>query len=150
MNEPTTVTYSIAEVLKRIEDKLDKIDEKFEDKLDKIDEKFEDKLDKIDEKFEDKLDKIDENFKDKLDKIDKKFEDKLDTLQKDVNTKLEKLNTIEVKLTAIDTEVKNLNQDVTELKGSTKAQIWTLIGILVTAVSGFLVAVARFVFYPLT
>ncbi|MDJ0510104.1 MAG: hypothetical protein QNJ64_12750 [Crocosphaera sp.] len=31
-----------------------------------------------------------------------------------------------------------------ELKGSTKAQIWTLIGILITVVSGFIVAVVRF------
>lgn len=66
-----------------------------------------------------------------------------------IETKLEKLNTIEVELAEIKTEVKNLNKDVTELKGSTKAQIWTLIGILVTAVGGFLVAVARFVFYPI-
>ena len=44
---------------------------------------------------------------------------------------------LQVELAEIKTEVKNLNKDVTELKGSTKAQIWTLIGILVTAVSGF-------------
>ncbi|MDJ0602008.1 MAG: hemolysin XhlA family protein [Crocosphaera sp.] len=87
MNDPSTVTYPVTEILKRIEDKLDK--------------------------------------------------------------QAEKLNTIEVELAEIKTEVKNLNKDVTELKGSTKAQIWTLIGILVTAVSGFLVAVARFVFYPI-
>lgn len=95
MNEPATVTYSITEVLKRIEDKID-------------------------------------------------------NNQKETNIKLEKLNDIEVKLAKIEIEVQNLNKDVTELKGSTKAQIWTLIGILVTAVSGFLVAVARFVFYPLS
>ena len=87
MNEPSTVTYSTAEILKRIEDKLGR--------------------------------------------------------------QSEKINTIEVELAEIKTEVKNLNKDVTELKGSTKAQIWTLIGILVTAVGGFLVAVARFVFYPI-
>ncbi len=73
---------------------------------------------------------------------------------KEVNTKLdkqsEKLTTIEVELAEIKTEVKNLNQDVTELKGSTKAQIWTLIGILVTAVTGFLVAVGRFILTPIT
>ncbi|GBF81473.1 shikimate dehydrogenase [Aphanothece sacrum] len=51
MNEPVTVTYSIEEVLKRIEDKLDRIDEKFETKLDRIDEKFETKLDRIDERL---------------------------------------------------------------------------------------------------
>ncbi len=72
---------------------------------------------------------------------------------KEVNTKLdkqsEKLTTIEVELAEIKTEVKNLNKDVTDLKGSTKAQIWTLIGILVTAVTGFLVAVGRFILTPL-
>ncbi len=102
MNEPTTVTYPIAEVLKRIEYKIDNNQKEIKQDI------------------------------------------------KDLNTKLEKLNTVEVKLAAIETEVKSLNKDVTELKGSTKAQIWTLIGILVTAVSGFLVAVARFVFYPLS
>ncbi len=106
MNEPVTVTYSIGEVLKRIEDKIDSNQKQFKEDI------------------------------------------------KDVNTKLETLNTkvnnIEVKLTGIETEVKNLKEDVTELKGSTKAQIWTLIGILVTAVSGFFIAVARFVFYPIT
>ncbi|MDJ0660790.1 MAG: hemolysin XhlA family protein [Crocosphaera sp.] len=94
MNEPSSVTYTTADILKRIDNKLDKLE----------------------------------------DKIDKQSE---------------KIGTIEVKLAEIKAEVKNLNQDVKELKGSTKAQIWTLIGILVTAVSGFLVAVARFVFYPM-
>lgn len=98
MNEPTTVTYNLAEVLKGIEDKLDS------------------------------------NHKE---------------LSKKINKQSEEIGEIKVKLTAIETEVKNLSKDVTELKGSTKAQIWTLIGILVTAVGGFLVAVARFVFYPI-
>ncbi len=94
MNEPATVTYPVAEILTRIEVKIDKLENK----------------------------------------IDKQSEE---------------IGEIKVKLAGIETEVKNLNKDVTELKGSTKAQIWTLIGILVTAVSGFLVAVARFVFYPI-
>lgn len=102
MNEPSTVTYPTAELLKRIEDKLDSNQKE------------------TNEKF------------------------------KDLNTKLEKINTIEVELAEIKIEVKALNKDITELKGSTKAQIWTLIGILVAAVSGFLVAVGRFVFYPIS
>ncbi len=40
MSEPVTVTYSLEEILKRIEDKLDKFDEKFESKLDKFDERL--------------------------------------------------------------------------------------------------------------
>ncbi len=106
MNEPTTVTYSIVEVLKRIEDKIDTNQKE-----------------------------TNERFKDLSKKIEKQSEE---------------IGEVKVKLATIEIEVKSLNKDVTELKGSTKAQIWTLIGILVTAVSGFLVAVARFVFYPLS
>ncbi len=117
MNDKTAVTYDLAELLKRIEDKIDK-------------------------NYEQLNQKIDSNQKETNEKF------------KEVNTKLEnvnnKVNNIEVKLATIDTEVKKLNEDVRELKGSSKAQIWTLIGILVTAVSGFLVAVARFVFYPIS
>ena len=59
----------------------------------------------------------------------------------------ESLSKIELEVTEIKTEFKGLNEDVKELKGATKAQIWTLIGILSTAVSGFILAVGRFVFY---
>lgn len=48
---PITVTYSLEEILKEINGKLDKMDEKFETKLDKIDEKFETKFDKIEERL---------------------------------------------------------------------------------------------------
>jgi chromosome segregation ATPase len=70
MDEPTTVTYSIAEILKRIEDKLDKIDEKFEDKLDKIDEKFENKLESNQKETNEKF---------------KELNNKVETIQKDVS-----------------------------------------------------------------
>jgi predicted ATPase with chaperone activity len=62
-----------------------------------------------------------------------------------INTKLNTLNDIRVELAEVKAEVKNLKDDVKDIKGSSKAQIWTLIGILITAVSGFLVAVGRFV-----
>ncbi|GBF81947.1 hypothetical protein [Aphanothece sacrum] len=51
MTEPTTVTYSIAEVLKRIEDKLDRMDEKFEGKLDTLQKDVNQKLDKQSEEI---------------------------------------------------------------------------------------------------
>ncbi|MGK7954080.1 MAG: hypothetical protein AB4063_02240 [Crocosphaera sp.] len=81
MSEPMTVTYSLEEVLKRIEGKLDKIDEKFEAKLDKLDEKFETKLDKLDEKFETKFDKLDERLN-TIEVGQGKLEEKVDGLGK--------------------------------------------------------------------
>ncbi|NEN99004.1 MAG: hypothetical protein F6K50_26975 [Moorea sp. SIO3I7] len=73
-----------------------------------------------------------------LEEVLKDINGKLDSLQKDVNTINETLIKIESKQNAIATDFKELN-------GSSKAQIWTLIGILVTAVGGFVVCVGRFV-----
>ncbi len=67
---------------------------------------------------------------------------KLDHLQKDVTEISIRLVKVETKL---DTEIEVIKTDIKEIKGSQKAQIWTLIGILITAVGGFLVAVGRFV-----
>jgi archaellum component FlaC len=47
---PITVTYSLEEVLSRIEKKIDKLDER----IDKLDER----IDKLDEKFSGKIDKL--------------------------------------------------------------------------------------------
>ncbi len=75
-----------------------------------------------------------------------------------INQNLEKLNTevanINLRLTKVETKLDEgitprldtLSEQIKEIKGSQQAQIWTLIGILVTAVGGFLVAVGRFVF----
>ncbi len=55
---PITVTYSLEEILSRIEGKIDKLDEKLTDKIDKLDEKFTDQIKRLDEKFTDKIDKL--------------------------------------------------------------------------------------------
>ena len=55
---PITVTYSLEEILSRIEGKIDKLDEKFTDKLDKLDEKFTSQINKLDEKLTGKIEKL--------------------------------------------------------------------------------------------
>ena len=64
-----------------------------------------------------------------------KINQKLDNLQKDVTE-------LKIGQTRLESDVSSLKEDVKELKGSSKAQIWTLIGILGTAVIG---TVIRFV-----
>jgi archaellum component FlaC len=49
---PITVTYSLEEILSRIEGKIDKLDEKLTDKIDKLDEKFTNQINKLDEKID--------------------------------------------------------------------------------------------------
>ena len=57
---------------------------------------------------------------------------------------------IEAKFTGdiqrIDSGISTIKDDIKEIRGSLIAQIWTLIGILITAVGGFLAAVGRSVF----
>jgi predicted nuclease with TOPRIM domain len=75
---------------------------------------------------------IESDLKEILNKID----EKLDNLQKDVTD-------INLRLTKVETKLDSTVEDIKEIKGSQKAQIWTLIGILITAVGGFVVAVGR-------
>ncbi len=77
---PITVTYSLEDILKEINGKLDKIDEKFESKLDKL----ESKVDKLNEKFESKLDKIDSRLTN-LEVGQVRLEEKVDGLGKRID-----------------------------------------------------------------
>ncbi|MGL5793297.1 MAG: hemolysin XhlA family protein [Waterburya sp.] len=75
---------------------------------------------------------IESDLKEILNKID----GKLDNLQKDFTD-------INLRLTKVETKLDSTVEDIKEIKGSQKAQIWTLRGILITAVGGFVVAVGR-------
>ena len=101
-----------------------------ESDLKEILERIEKRFDKVDQKFE-KLDN-------KIDQLDNKFDSKIEQLDK-------KINNIDGRLIKVETKLDNAVDDIKEIKGSQKAQIWTLIGILFTAVAGFLIAVGKFV-----
>ena len=79
-----------------------------------------------------------------------RFEQKLDNLQKDV-TEL-KIGQTEIKgdVKRLDSDISTLKENIQEIKGSQKAQIWTLISILITAVGGFIVAVGSAIRYSET
>lgn len=75
---------------------------------------------------------IETDLKEILNKID----GKLDNLQKDVTD-------INVRFVKVETKLDSTVDNIKEIKGSQKAQIWSLIGVLITAVGGFVVAVGR-------
>jgi predicted nucleic acid-binding Zn-ribbon protein len=89
--------------------------------------------------IESDLKEILNKFEQKLDNMENKFDQKLDNLQKDVTD-------INLRLTKVETKLDGTVEDIKEIKGSQKAHIWTLIGVLITAVGGFVVAVGRSVF----
>ena len=67
--------------------------------------------------------------------------------QKAILNKVEETNKkvedIDKRLVRVETKLDSTVEDIKEIKGSQKAQIWTLIGVLITAVGGFVVAVGR-------
>ena len=75
-----------------------------------------------------------------LKEILERFEQRFDKLEQKLDKIDERLNRLEVgqarleeKVEGIDREITGVKEDIQELKGSQKAQIWTLIGILGTA-----------------
>jgi hypothetical protein len=74
---------------------------------------------------------VETDIKDILNRMDQKLESLLDSL-----------NDVRVNVATLNTKVDKLEEDVKEIKGSQRAQIWTLIGIISTALLG---AIIRFV-----
>ena len=86
---------------------------------------------------------VEQDLKELLGEINQK----LDHIQKDVvDLKIGQAR-LEEKTDALEKDIASLKEDTTELKGSQKAQIWTLIGILGTALLG---TVVRYIILPPT
>ena len=73
MDNPT-IQIDLAQILNKLDGKLDKLDKKFDEKFDKLDKKFDGKFDKLDKKFDEKFDKLDKKFDGKFDKLEEKIE----------------------------------------------------------------------------
>ncbi len=80
MNEPITVPYSLQEILKRIEDKIDTNQKEIKQEIKDIRQEIKDVKQEIKQEIQ------------------------------EINTKLEKLNTVEVELTEVKTEIKGINK----------------------------------------
>jgi tetrahydromethanopterin S-methyltransferase subunit G len=75
-----------------------------------------------------------------LKEILSRFEQKLDKVAEDVGI-------LKIGTAKIETKLDSLDKRLEKVEDSQKAQVWTLIGILATAVLGILVAGARILFF---
>lgn len=82
----------------------------------------------------------------KLDKLSTDVTD-LKVGQAEIKGSLQRFETeFRGEIKRLETKIDSNNENIKEIKGSQRAQIWTLIGILITAVGGFIAAVGRSVF----
>ena len=77
-----------------------------------------------------------------LEEILSRIEGKIDDLKADGAKLSEQIKNLEISEARIEERLTAVTKDVTEIKGSQKDQIWTLIGVMGTAVVG---TVIRFV-----
>ncbi|MGI0480316.1 hypothetical protein ACN4EE_05950 [Geminocystis sp. CENA526] len=94
------IEVNIADILSRLEIKIDSLDRKFETKIDKL----EDKIDGLEKKFDDKINKL-EN---KIDSLERKFDDKFYHLSNEVNAVKVNVAKLDEKITGVDKRLGNL------------------------------------------
>ena len=82
-----------------------------------------------------------ERIEKRFDKIDERF-DKIDADNKDLR---EVVINIDKRLIKVETKLDSAVDDIKEIKGTQKSQIWALISILFAAVTGILVVFGRFI-----
>ena len=91
---------------------------------------------------------IEQDLKEYLTRFDQRF-DRLEQKLEIINNLLTNLEVgqarLEEKVDNLEKDIESVKEDTKELKGSQKAQIWTLIGILGTALLG---TVIRYIIIP--
>ncbi|MBF2022225.1 MAG: hypothetical protein IGR93_19560 [Hydrococcus sp. C42_A2020_068] len=86
---------------------------------------------------------IETDLKEILQELKNKQKEILNKVE-EIDKKVIEIDKTPVKVeTKLESELPTLQKGIDEIKGSQTAQIWTLIGILITTVDGFIVAVGR-------
>jgi chromosome segregation ATPase len=122
MENPTIQT-DLAQILSRLEGKIDKLDEKIDSKIDKLDEKIDSKIDKLDEKIDSKIDKLDEKI------------DNLALGQAEIKGNIKALDErLSGEIKTLDTKTEQLNIRIGNVEFASRG---ILIGIAVVVLGGF-------------
>lgn len=135
MSTPIQITTDLVQILERIEQKIDRNDERLTEKVEALDQRLTEKIEALDERLSEKIEALDEHLTQKIDKSDERL------------TKLEVGQArLEEKFNSIEKLVSLLREDIKEIEGTQKAQIWVLITILAIAVLGVLIAGSKIIF----
>jgi len=103
--------------IRRLNDKVDGIDQKLTAKIDGLDEKLTTKIDDLDKGLTAKIDDVDKRLTAKIDDVDKKLTGKIDAVDQKLTGKID---TVDQKLTGkIDTVDQKLSGKIDGLKDST-------------------------------
>ena len=141
MSDTSTVTYSTAEILKRIEDKIDSNNNEMRQEIKEINQKIDNNHKEINQKIDNNQKEMRQEIKDINQKIDNnhtEVKQEIEEFKKDVNDKLDKVNErlthLEVGQATLTEKVGNMDTRLQNVEGTQKNQIWTLIVLVAGAI----------------
>ena len=127
---PMTVTYSLEDVLIRLEQKIERQFEEVNHKIDKLSEDVNHKIDKLSEDVNRKIDKLDE-------RVDKLTVD-METVKGDLKNLDTRLCTVEKSVSKLEESNSKLSQDIAGLK-DTRQVILPIMTAVIGAVVGWFI-----------
>ena len=128
--EPSTVTYSLEEVLKRIEDKIDRHSETTATSIQTLENKLGDRINKLENKLDDSVNKLDDGINklenkldDSVNKLENKLDDRINKLENKLDGKIDHIeNRLESKINQLDDKIDRQSEEITTIKATLKAQ----------------------------
>ena len=129
--EPYTVTYSLEEVLKRIEDKIDKQSEMTATSIQKLEDKLDERINKLEDKLDERINKLDE----KLDHNTNQLQNQINKLDDKIDKQSEEITTIKATLQTQQPLVQKI-PDLTEKVGELKNWRQIVFVVATASVSG--------------
>jgi prefoldin subunit 5 len=82
--------------IRRLNDKVDAVDQKLTQKIDAVDQKLSQKIDAVDQRLTEKIDAVDRRLTQKIDAVDQKLTEKIDAVDQKLT---EKIDAVDQKLT---------------------------------------------------
>jgi chromosome segregation ATPase len=111
--QPVTVTYSLEEILTRLEQKI-------ENRFEQLEQKMESRFEQMESRFE----QLEKKMESRFEQVEKKISD----LQKDTSD-------IKVTLATLTEKVEGMDNRLKVVEGTQKNQVWTLIVLLTGAIA---------------
>ncbi|WP_013324232.1 DUF4164 family protein [Gloeothece verrucosa] len=124
---PVTVTYSLENILTRVEEKIERQFEDVNRKIDKFEERIHEKIDRIDDRLNEKIDRFDQNINEKIDKLDERLNEKIERFD-------QRLNNLEIGQAEIKGDIKALDEKIQGLSKRLETQEWINRGLLITLI----------------
>ncbi len=130
--------------------KLDKLDKKIDDRINNLDQKLDGKLDKLDQKIDGRINNLDQKLDSKLDKLDQKLDkvvNRVEVLEVGQARTEEKLGAIDKRLGGVEQRLDKIEEKTEKQDNRYYTLLISLIGFLTSAFIAVLIGLGKVLFF---